>query len=165
MYLEMTMRALRIIGLLALTTLASHVAPAQCPRIDKNSDCPEVVSSAYCQDDFSSHQHLIVTDCEGNIFRCPFARPIQRQRIIATPVIVPTNWTSPLHQSFTLTMPGAEIPLYLAAANDLEAHFRNPIDSAEDAFYRMLSMTHVKGGIGRPSITGCHPYRSKGADS
>jgi hypothetical protein len=135
--------------MMALACIASIQASARCLRIDKNAACPEIGSTAYYQDDDNSRQYIVITDCEGNTCRKPFTGPIQPQRVVGLPITVPTNWQALTDQSLAITTPGAEIPLYFTDANGFETHFRNPIDSAEDALYQMLYLTHEKGGMGK----------------
>ena len=143
--------------MVSLLILASLRISAKCLRIDKNPDCPETGSTAYYQDEGSGRQYIIVTGCDGKTCRKPFTGPIQPQRVVALPVTVPANWGSLTARSLAITEPGADIPLYFIDANGVETHFRNPVDSAVDAYYAMLYLTHEQGGLAKAAPPASEP--------
>lgn len=134
------MKTSRIVTLVGLLALGAFHAEARTIRVDKNPDCPDVGSFEYFQEDNTQRVFLLITRCDGSTCLAPFTGPIQPQRVLALPISLPTNWISLMNYSEVNTTPGAELAIYIKDANGIETHFRNPVDSAEEAYYRMLLM-------------------------
>jgi hypothetical protein len=147
--LKYHMNALRLFSVVALAVLFSIGADAKCLRVDKNPDCPDAASFSYYQDDNNRKQYMLITRCDGTTCLQPFTESTQPARPVKLPISLPTNWVALMDRSEVNTTPGAELPIYFTDADGIETHFRNPVDSTEEAYYRTLYLTHEQTGLAR----------------